>query len=31
MAFELRHWTPVTKIPRPTDRRENLVLYKKKT
>jgi hypothetical protein len=30
MAFDQRHWSLVAKIPRPTDTRENLVLYKKK-
>jgi hypothetical protein len=30
MAFDQRRWSLVAKIPRPTDSRENLVLYKKK-
>jgi hypothetical protein len=29
-AFNKRHWTLVARIPRPTDARENLLLYKKK-
>jgi 4-amino-4-deoxy-L-arabinose transferase-like glycosyltransferase len=29
MAFDQRRWSLVAKIPRPTDSRENLVLYKK--
>jgi hypothetical protein len=30
MAFDARHWKLVAKIPRPTDARENLLLYQKK-
>lgn len=30
MAFDQRRWSLVAKIPRPTDARDNLVLYKKK-
>jgi 4-amino-4-deoxy-L-arabinose transferase-like glycosyltransferase len=30
MAFDQRRWSLIAKIPRPTDSRENLVLYKKK-
>jgi hypothetical protein len=29
-AFNKQHWTLVARIPRPTDARENLILYKKK-
>nr|WP_222622944.1 hypothetical protein [Ramlibacter cellulosilyticus] len=29
-AFDKRHWALVARIPRPTDARENLLLYKKK-
>jgi hypothetical protein len=29
-AFDKRHWSLVARIPRPTDARENLLLYKKK-
>lgn len=30
MAFDARHWKLVAKIPRPTDARDNLLLYQKK-
>lgn len=30
MAFDARRWTLVAKIPRPTDRRDNLLLYRKR-
>ena len=30
MAFDARQWKLVAKIPRPTDARENLLLYRKK-
>lgn len=30
MAFDLRRWRLVAKIPRPTDARDNLLLYQKK-
>jgi len=29
-AFDRRHWVQVARIPRPADRHENLVLYKKR-
>jgi hypothetical protein len=29
LAFDVRHWRLVTKIPRPTDKRDNLLLYRK--
>ena len=29
MAYDARRWTLVAKIPRPTDKRDNLLLYKK--
>lgn len=31
MAFDSRRWSLVAKIPRPTDARDNLLLYKKKS
>jgi hypothetical protein len=31
MALDLKQWTLVTTVPRPTDQRENLLLYKKKS
>jgi hypothetical protein len=30
MAFDARQWTLVAKIPRPTDARDNLLLYRRK-
>jgi hypothetical protein len=29
MVFDARHWSLVAKIPRPTDKRDNLLLYRK--
>jgi hypothetical protein len=29
MVFDARHWRLVAKIPRPTDKRDNLLLYRR--